>query len=103
MSDRPHNLGIGVFGLSTGLMSLLDSIGVHYEECDTQKFDVPSNSVYIVHRALSSKEQNWLHGQQEKAHTLAVLFTLESSLRESSLYKRTASVGGWSPRKRRRI
>ena len=84
MSDRPHNLGIGVFGLSTGLMSLLDSIGVHYEECDTQKFDVPSNSVYIVHRALSSKEQNWLHGQQEKANTLAVLFTLESGVHPKS-------------------
>ena len=65
-------------------MSLLDSIGVHYAECDTLKFDAPSYSVYIVHRALSSKELNWLHSQQEKANTLAVLFTLESGVHPKS-------------------
>ena len=30
--DRIHNLGIGVFGLSSALASLLDSIGVNYRE-----------------------------------------------------------------------
>ena len=84
MSDRLHNLGIGVFGLNNGLMSLLDSLGVNYEECNTQKFDVPSYSVYIVHRALSSKEQNWLHNQHEKASPIAVLFTLESGIQPKS-------------------
>jgi len=84
MSDSPHNLGIGVFGLSTGLMSLLDSLGVIYEECYTQKVDEPSYSVYIVHRALTSKEQNWLQNQHEKAKPLAVLFTLESGIQPKS-------------------
>ena len=84
MSDSPHNLGIGVFGLSTGLMSLLDSLGVNYEECYTQKVDEPSYSVYIVHRALTSKEQKWLQNQHEKAKSLAVLFTLESGIQPKS-------------------
>ena len=35
--DRIHNLGIGIFGLSTALASLLDSIGVNYRDLRLMK------------------------------------------------------------------
>ena len=48
--DRIHNLGIGVFGLSSALASLLDSIGVNYRELRVDEASQYSYSVFIVHR-----------------------------------------------------
>ena len=76
--DRVHNLGIGVFGLSSALASLLDSIGVNYREVTVNEAALYSCSVYIVHRPLNTQEQDWFKTQQHSGDKLAVLFTLES-------------------------
>ncbi|NDG53710.1 MAG: hypothetical protein EBY39_11930, partial [Flavobacteriia bacterium] len=66
--DRIHNLGIGVFGLSTALASLLDSIGVNYRELKVDEAAQYSYSVFIVHRPLSRYEQDWLESQQHSGN-----------------------------------
>ena len=83
--DRIHNLGIGVFGLSTALASLLDSIGVNYRELRVDEAAQYSYSVFIVHRPLSRYEQDWLESQQHSGNKVAVLFTLESGSRPANI------------------
>ncbi|MBK98061.1 MAG: hypothetical protein CL672_04625 [Balneola sp.] len=85
MRDILHNLGVGVFGLSPGLVSLLDSIGLNYREVIVEESALYSYSIYIVHRPLNRQEQHWLETQQHSGNKLAVLFTSESSIQPANI------------------